>query len=136
MSLSNAQEALLSRIEMVLSQSEIASLTSRLIATELGVPPQAVEEISELGVIAHRLFPIDAQRLLSKIQVTRLLAKLTEVSEPFGTAEARDTWQLTRSITIAALTAMDQLGWISGPIGARTITEAGREWLAQSSPTE
>lgn len=106
--LNGKQKELLERVlEVMRSRGAIAPSTMEL-ASELRVPPQAIEEIRRLGIELGVLVKLDEGLVYSKETLERLKDTVRKLAPKFTVAQFRDATNSSRKYALPILQYMDE----------------------------
>ncbi len=101
------QEELIQRLEEQLTLAGYTVPTPRELTQKLGVPPQAVDQILEVGVQAGRVVRIAPDIFYLPAQIEAMKAVVKDFGRPFTAAEFRDAVETSRKYTIPLLELWD-----------------------------
>jgi selenocysteine-specific elongation factor len=126
------QRELLDRVVAKMTAAGLGALDAGDLAQGLGVPPQAVREIWELGVECGELVRMPDGIVLTRSQIQRALDEIRSLAQagPFTAAQVRDRLQSSRSRVIPLLEYLDAVG-VTQRVGDRRVL---RE--VQTAPNE
>jgi len=124
------QRELLDRVLAAMDAASPQSPDANAIARALGVPPQAVQEVWQLGLECDELVRLPDGGWLTRAQFDRALRVIRDLAAagPFGAGEVRDRLQSSRSRVIPLLEYLDAIG-VTQRVGDRRI-------LRESGPAQ
>lgn len=108
--LNSRQEALLAGLIQVLDQAGAQVPSPAEAARIMGVPPQAAEEIAQVGIHAGRLVRIEQNILYSRQQLSNWIEVAQSLPPGFSAADFRDAIGASRKYVIPLLEWMDAKG--------------------------
>lgn len=109
------QEAFLQRVETELNKILINVPYPSEVASKLGAPVQAVEEILLTAANAGRIIKIGETLFYTQDQIDRIKVKLTDFAkgQPFTASEAKEALETSRKFIIPVLEYLDSVGFTS-----------------------
>ena len=104
------QRALINRVVELIEKEVIDTPSPQLIAQELGIPRQAVEEILRLGIRSGELIQVSDVVFYTPKQIDLLKAQIAS-NAPFTSNHLRDVLQTTRKYILPLLDYLDAIGF-------------------------
>ncbi|MBS1727213.1 MAG: selenocysteine-specific translation elongation factor [Armatimonadetes bacterium] len=119
------QEAFLQRVEAELDKIVINVPYASEIASKLGVPVQAVEEILNTAANADRIVKVGQTLYYTSAQIERVKSILKEGTkgQPFTAPEAKEALQTSRKFLIPMLEYLDSVGFTTRIDDKRVIRD-------------
>lgn len=105
--LNEKQVDLLKRVLYVMESRMASAPNAKDIASELGVPPQAVEEMWRLGVATGKIIKVDEGLYYSKDTLEEIERQLRSLGDRFTVSQFRDVTKSSRKFALPLLNYFD-----------------------------